>query len=328
MLVDYAKARWRIAALIVLWGLTGGAVFWLYDLPGEPILYAIGLWALSALALGAADFLRWRGRRRALTAQLKAIDVSLDGLPAPDNGIEADYQTLLRAAFARNAALDEANDRARAELEEYYTLWTHQIKTPIAAMRLMLQSDDGALARSLEPELFRVERYVDMALNYARLGGDASDLAVRRCGLDAVVRQAVRKFAPLFIRKKLTLNLEPLDLQVLTDEKWLGFAVEQVLSNAVKYTPAGAVTIRAEAGPVLVIEDTGIGIAPQDLPRVFERSFTGLNGRADRQATGIGLYLAKRALERLGHGIRAESEVGAGTRVYIDLREAAVDVRE
>ena len=204
-------------------------------------------------------------------------------------------------------------------MDAYYTLWAHQIKTPIAAMRLLLQQRADPADQPLSQELFSIEQYVEMALQYQRLGSDATDYVIRRCGLDDIVRQAVHKYAPLFIRKKLALRYEPCTARVLTDEKWLQFVVEQVLSNALKYTKTGSITIREAPGPALVIEDTGIGIAPEDLPRVFDCGFTGYNGRADKKATGLGLYLCRRVCRKLSHTIGISSEPGRGTTVTIGL---------
>ena len=142
----------------------------------------------------------------------------------------------------------------------------------------------------------------------------------------SLLRQAVRKFARMFILKKITLDFQETGKTVLTDEKWLLFVVEQVLSNAVKYTKSGGVTISLE-NDALMISDTGIGIAPEDLPRIFEKGYTGCNGRADMKASGIGLYLCRRICRALGHTISAESS-GSGTTVSIGLGRNRVDLRE
>ena len=166
-----------------------------------------------------------------------------------------------------------------------------------------------------------VEQYVQMALQYLRMEKMTSDLVFARYDLDALIRQAVRKYAPLFIRRKIILSYEPVHCEVLTDEKWLVFVLEQILSNALKYTKSGSIHIylSPDAPKTLVIEDTGIGIAPEDLPRIFEKGYTGCNGRADKRSTGIGLYLCRQIMEKLSHTIRIESEMGVGTKVYLGL---------
>ena len=163
-----------------------------------------------------------------------------------------------------------------------------------------------------------------MVLGYLRCESMSSDLSFRQYKLDGLVRQAVRKYKKLFILQRITLEYEPLNVSVLTDEKWLVFVLEQLLSNALKYTPRGKITIcMAESeAKTLVIRDTGIGIAPEDISRVFERGFTGRNGRRDKRSTGIGLYLVKKILDKLSHEIRIESCPGEGTAVYLKLERA------
>ena len=140
----------------------------------------------------------------------------------------------------------------------------------------------------------------------------------------SLLRQAVRRYAPLFIRSRVSLQLEETGLRCLTDGKWLGFVVEQLLSNAVKYAPGGTVRIFAE-GETLCIADNGIGIAPEDLPRVFERGYTGKNGRLERRSTGIGLFLCREVCRRLGHGITIASRPGEGTEVRLDLHREKLE---
>ena len=166
------------------------------------------------------------------------------------------------AALRRAASERETADAARyREMVDYYTAWVHQIKTPIAAMRLTLQPDDTPNARRLMSQLLRIEQYVDMVLMYLRLDEGTSDYVIRACDLDGIIRQSLRKFAGEFIDRKLTLHYEPLHLSVVTDEKWLGFVVEQVLSNALKYTPeGGSITIDAETPATLCRTLTAAGL--------------------------------------------------------------------
>ena len=183
-----------------------------------------------------------------------------------------------------------------------------------------LQGQDDPAARRLRAELGRVEQYVEMVLTYLRLHEGGSDYVIRSYSVDDIVRPAVRRFAGEFIDRRIALDYVPVGRAVVTDEKWLRFVVEQVLSNALKYTPEGgriAITWQEDG---LCITDTGIGIAPEDLPRVFEMGYTGTNGRIDRHASGIGLYLCRRICQNLGHTITARSAMGQGTTVYIGLK--------
>ena len=175
-------------------------------------------------------------------------------------------------------------------------------------------------------ELQRIEQYVEMVLTYLRLDAGSTDYVIKEYSLDDIVRQAVRKYAAQFIRKKIRLVYEPLNVTVLTDEKWLLFVVEQLLSNALKYTRSGSVSITLEQPKTLCITDTGIGIAPEDVPRIFEKGYTGYNGRQDKRSSGIGLYLCRRICHNLHHGISIRSAVGKGTAVLLELESTVLEV--
>ena len=295
--------------------------FALYGLPLGAVLYPA---ALCAAAGGIILLLSLR-KSRAVCQELSLMqhhpaDLT-DELPAAQSPQEQAYQALLLALHADRQKLKSNMNARYHDMTEYYTVWAHQIKTPIAAIRLALQNEDTPLSRRLTGEVGRVEQYVQMALTYLRLGSDSSDYVIRSCALDDIVRPAVRRFAGEFIQRKIQLNYQMLNYTVITDEKWLGFVVEQVLSNALKYTPQGSVSIYMEPEGVLCIRDTGIGIAPEDLPRVFEKGYTGYNGRSHRKASGLGLYLCREILTRLGHSVSAESQVDHGTTIRIDLRQ-------
>lgn len=186
-------------------------------------------------------------------------------------------------------------------------------------MGLTLQNQDTALSRQLMGQLTRISQYADMALAYLRLDSEHTDYVIRSCDLDAVIREAVKKFSGEFIRRGIHLEYKGVNQKVITDEKWLEFVLEQLISNALKYTPAGSVAIYQEPGPTLCVADTGIGIAPEDLPRIFENGYTGINGRRDKRASGIGLYLCRRVCQNLGHEISAESTPGKGTTIRLNL---------
>ena len=294
---------------------------------GAPVrLYACGGdGTLNEAVAGAAGFCFHYGkyRKHHLVLALLAAEPQgkTEALPEADGLLARDYQQII-ASYERQFQEEQIKmEQKYRDMMEYYTMWTHQIKTPIAAMRLLLQEEDTPLSREMQSELFQTEQYVQMALQYLRMEKMTSDLVFARYDLDALIRQAVRKYAPLFIRRKIILSYEPVHCEVLTDEKWLVFVLEQILSNALKYTKSGSIHIylSPDAPKTLVIEDTGIGIAPEDLPRIFEKGYTGCNGRADKRSTGIGLYLCRQIMEKLSHTIRIESEMGVGTKVYLGL---------
>lgn len=293
--------------------------FALYHLPLAAVWYPALLAALAGFGLLLCDFLRLRRTHRLLLRIADAPEHLLGSLPDPSQPLEADYQEISRALLRRMQALQTADAAQYREMIEYYTVWAHQIKTPIAAMQLTLQSADTAQARQLRAELSRIEQYVEMVMTYLRLQDGASDYVFCRCALDPLIRQSVRRFSAEFIGRKIRLDYRPVGLEVVTDEKWLVFVLEQLLSNALKYTREGSIRIYLEAPATLCIADTGIGIAPEDLPRIFDRGYTGLNGRADRKASGLGLALCKRICGNLGASLSAESAPGRGTTVRLTL---------
>lgn len=305
MFLKYLKSRWPIPAALLLFALIFALVLSLYDMPSESVLYAGLLCASCGVFLVALSYTRWLHRCRALEQLRRSICVSDEGLPSPSDYEDELYQELVRTLSSERARLDAAADAERRDAADYYAMWAHQIKTPIAAMRLLLQQPE--LDRgSLEAELFRIEQYVGMVLGYLKLEGDSNDFVLRKRRLDDVVRGCVRKYARLFIIKKLPLNFEETRMTVLTDDKWLAFMIEQLLSNSLKYTSQGEIRIYAD-GKALVVEDTGIGISAEDLPRLGERGFTGYNGREDKKSTGLGLYLCRRICTKLGHKLVIES---------------------
>ena len=317
----YLRAQRRGMLFLGLCCLIFTVSFALYGLPLGAVLYPA---ALCAAAGGIILLLSLR-KSRAVCQELSLMqhhpaDLP-DELPAAQSPQEQAYQALLLALHTDRQKLKSDMNARYHDMTEYYTVWAHQIKTPIAAIRLALQNEDTPLSRRLTGEVGRVEQYVQMALTYLRLGSDSSDYVIRSCALDDIVRPAVRRFAGEFIQRKIQLNYQMLNYTVITDEKWLGFVVEQVLSNALKYTPQGSVSIYMEPEGVLCIRDTGIGIAPEDLPRVLEKGYPGYNGRSHRKASGLGLYLCREILTRLGHSVSAESQVDHGTTIRIDLRQ-------
>lgn len=298
------------------------AVFALYGIRMEAVWYPILLSLLFGIIMLIVGFVRQRKKHRELEkirfAGELLPDIS-DMLPPAGSLTEGDYQVLLKKMEAAYRQKKGEWDASRQDMNDYYATWVHQIKAPIAVMKVLLQQEDTPENREISAELFRVEQYADMALTYVRLGEGASDLLIQEYDLDSIIRKAIRKYAGQFIRKKIRLIYEGTSARVITDEKWLAFIIEQLLSNAVKYTSEGSVTISVDDRKRLSVTDTGIGISPEDMPRIFEKGYMGYNGRLDKKSTGIGLYLCRAAADKLGHRLTAESEPGKGSRFIVDL---------
>ncbi len=319
----YLKDHWK---LLLAFPVLGGAalfLFYLYDLPPEPLLYtALVCGAIGLCLFILPDFISYLRKARTLENLKSSLSSTLDFSGFSGTLPETLLGSLCGELCEKIRNLETEHAGKRRDMLEYYTLWVHQIKTPLSAMRLILQSQPGETSDALGQELFKVERYVEMVLGYLRLDTMSSDLRLESCPVHGIVKQAVRKFAPQFIYQKLSLEFPEFRNRVITDEKWLLFVIEQLLSNALKYTKTGGVSISMDEDDVLTIRDTGIGIAPEDLPRVFERGFTGKNGRLEKTSTGLGLYLTKRILDKLQNRIEIQSEPGKGTEVRLYLHRS------
>ena len=323
--IDYLKYKRITLIAFFVFALITFACLALSDVRPGQLLYPFILCLLAGLVFLSIGYLRYRRTcdELKLISQLHAE--MIDALPEPASPRDLQYQEIIRSLRTENMQKQAGLSSKYQDLLDYYTAWTHQIKTPIAAMKLRFQNEDSPLARQSLNDLRRIEQYVDMALTYLKLDSGDIDYVIREHDLDEIIRQAIRNFAGEFIARKIRLEYEAVSFKVLTDDKWLAFVLEQILSNALKYTNEGSIRICME-GSTLCVRDTGIGIAATDLPRIFEKGFTGYNGRTDKRASGIGLYLCKRICDNLSHCISAESEVGAGTRIMIDLKQTALGI--
>lgn len=321
-------------------------VLFLYNVSFETVRYGSLLAGILLAGILIMDGMRYFRHYEELSAALAAVPYEVQEFPGAGDEMEKLYQEKMAAQYIYAAELESKMRIDRQDMMDYYSLWAHQIKTPIAAMRLLLQDQEStefeecgvaaeviekqkaAFLKNMKMELFKTEQYVEMVLSYLRMEDMSSDMVLQWYPLDDLVRQAVKKYSSLFIMKKIRLEYRKCAAMVLTDEKWMVFVLEQLLSNALKYTAEGTITIYEEDGEegCLVIEDTGIGIQAEDLPRIFEKGFTGYNGRQNKKSTGIGLYLCKGICDKLNHEIFAESETGEGTRIYLKLKRQKLSV--
>lgn len=326
ILLSYIRAHIGVALFLAGSAAVFAVVLFLSGLPAEPVRYAALLCAVGGVVCALPGYLQYRRRYKAAELALQGLPEAVDRLRAPSGAVEEAYDAALRRLCAMLAKSETDRQRQRIENADYFTMWIHQIKTPIAAMQLILREQDDVRSRELLAELFRIDQYAEMALTYARLESPTTDLVLRRCAVEPIVRSVVRQYAGQFVRRHVALRCEIEPVCALTDEKWLAFILGQLLSNAVKYTENGTVTVRVTKELVLSVSDTGIGIAPEDLPRIFEKGFTGYNGRAGRKSTGLGMYLSRCAAEKLGHRISVQSAPGQGTTVSVDLRSVDLGV--
>jgi signal transduction histidine kinase len=230
------------------------------------------------------------------------------------------YESSYRSLYEEYMMVKQEMNEKNTEQMDYFTLWLHQIKTPISAMSLILQRHpDKKDSRILEQELIRINDYTHMALNYLKLEDTGKELDLQEVAVDDVIKSVLKKYAVMFIHKEISVEYEPSGKKVLSDRKWLQVLIEQLISNSLKYTMSGSVSIRLDGRDRLIVEDTGSGISQEDLPKIFEKGYTGLNGRLHDKSTGLGLFLSRKICKRLGHKLTIESELDKGTKALISF---------
>lgn len=336
-ILNYIKSKKKSFLMVLVCSAIFAFTFWMYGITVAAVLYpalvCMVIMAAAFAVMACSEYGKWKNMQEILQRAVgddsefvKILDTAeIRKQVNTTDEIENELLEIIERLKNGGMRLNDSMNMKYSDMVDYYTMWVHQIKTPIALMHLILQKEDSEDSRRLRAELFRVEQYVQMVLCFLRLDSDFTDYVIKEYRVDDIIRPAVRRLAPQFIMKKLSLEYEQTDEVALTDEKWLSFVVEQVLSNAVKYTSAGSISIKCD-GDRLVISDTGIGIAAEDLPRIFDKGYTGFNGRADRKASGIGLYLCRRICDNLGHSIKVESVPGHGTTIIIGLERDKLEV--
>ena len=336
-ILNYIISKKKSFLMVLVCSAIFAFTFWMYGVTVAAVLYpalvCMVIMAAAFAIMACSEYGKWKNMQEILQRAVgddsefvKILDTAeIRKQVNTTDEIENELLEIIERLKNGGMRLNDSMNMKYSDMVDYYTMWVHQIKTPIASMHLILQKEDSEDSRRLRAELFRVEQYVQMVLCFLRLDSDFTDYVIKEYRVDDIIRPAVRRLAPQFIMKKLVLKYEQTDAVVLSDGKWLGFVVEQILSNAIKYTASGSISIKCDSDR-LVISDTGIGIAAEDLPRIFDKGYTGFNGRADRKASGIGLYLCRRICDNLGHSIRAESVQGKGTAITIGLDRYKLEV--
>ena len=316
ILKSYLKKNIKVYILFVVFIAIFFIMFYLYNLPLEALIYTGSFCFLTALIASFLDFVNYRESYKKLKFLEKNIINDREDLPKSLD-IRIDYyHKIIEKLYEELEKLTQENRQKNTDMVDYYSMWVHQIKTPIAAMNFLLDNEEVD-QKNLQQELFKIERYVEMVLTYIRLDSISSDYVITKINLDEVVKDSVKKYATIFINKKIKLNFVSHETMIISDKKWLSFAIEQILGNSVKYSNTGGEITIETCENKLIVEDNGMGIKEEDLPRIFEKGFTGFNGRYEKKSSGLGLYLCKKTLDKLGHHIEISSKVGEGTRVEI-----------
>lgn len=319
LFIQWFKENLSAFLLLLLCNLMLVFSLYLYGLKTEIIFYPLFLCDSTILIYAGYQFFSYRRRYLQIHSIQYPQYTDPSVYPVFISLIEKEEYRLIEVLSAEIQKNENTHEKEMKDMIDYYTVWVHQIKTPIAAMKLHLQNEDNPLSRSLQTDLFHIEQYVEMVLAYLRLSSKQTDYLFQNYDMDSLLKSVLRRFADEFIERKISLDYKLLNMQAITDKKWLCFVLEQVISNALKYTPEGTIHIYGIHHDSICIEDTGIGINKEDLPRIFENGFTGYNGRLSPQASGIGLYLCKKVCENLSHSIEASSLPSKGTTITIHL---------
>lgn len=328
-LVDYLRNQIRlIFFFVILLGfiLSGVALGKVNQMQSDDVIYLLIVSLILIFVYLATDFLLKRSHERELDKLNRAEGTEwVNNLPPAKNTMQLAYQDLLTKLYREHhEEISRFQVKSKEDLE-FITTWVHEIKTPISVANLLIQNSNGSASEdtleSIEEELEKIEDYVARALYYSRSNDFAKDYLIQEIALDGLIKESVKRHSKVFIRKKIRIQLKEMTGLVATDKKWLGFVLDQILDNALKYTPPnGLITITTENRDherVLNITDTGIGIRSEDLSRIFERGFTGYNGRCESSSTGMGMYLSQRVARKLGHYLSVSSSLNAGTTFSI-----------
>ena len=312
------------AGMFVIFGL----VYVLAKLPLDLFLYSVELAIFLFIAYLIVQYVRYFKRYQLIRNLQTATAASLEEIQAGADPADLLYIEKMDLLLQELREMEKLHAERQADQLDYFTLWLHQIKTPISAISLLNQSSAAKEAKQISQELLRLEDYTHMALNYVKLEESGAEMDLTEVDLDDVIKKAVKKYSILFIYKSIKLDYKPLEMKILSDSQWLQVLVEQILSNSLKYTPSGTISIYQDSGKeqTLIIEDTGIGIRPEDLPKIYNKGYSGLNGRLHEKSTGLGLFLSKKICRRLGHQLDIQSEPGKGTRVSIDLSRPELEI--
>ena len=299
MIKGYIKSQWAIFGIVIC-GIICLCSTQLFKVDGQTEYYKIIMFIVIAMLLIGLDFRKYCKK----VHQYRYMFESL------------------------NNEMEEAAKKMSDSYEDqmaYYSMWVHQIKIPISSLRFMLQAEKNVKKKHFYyAELFRIEQYVDMVLQYLRFQNEFEKVVLKKTEVYQLVKDCVKKFSPLFEGKHIKVEMPFFDHLVMTDENWLMFMVEQILSNAIKYSASGTIHIHSKQEAhrwLLVIRDEGIGIQREDIPRLFDKGYTGHNGRIYKKSKGIGLYLTNSAAQRLGIQIEVRSKVGVGTTVSLVFPE-------
>lgn len=313
MIRAYLKEYSRWYMMYVLLSLIFLLTFYLYHLPLSYFISSLIFNGTILIIISLYWYWKFYQKIRTLQHFVNVRELkNLDFLQAPS---DLAYKAALEKLLERQAE-DRLNYKTREEnLQQLIKMWSHQMKVPISAISLMAQTNQLKQG-DVQSQLLRLENDLARLLNYIKFSQNQSDFRFEKCQVREILVDLIKKNQVFFLQKDISLTIEG-EWEINSDKKWLSFAFSQILDNAIKYSKKGGhITILIQENQVL-IEDTGMGILKEDIPRLFEEGFTGYNGHEHQKATGLGLYMAKKVLDSLELAIKIDSQIDEGTQVYI-----------
>ena len=289
---------------------------YLYRIPIEVILYPCILTIVFVLIVLLFDYIKYKEKVNKIIQICNDVSSCYSVKINDKNIFDEYYLDIINELLKENRKQVSQIQKKVSDINDYFSIWVHQIKTPIASMKLKIDNEQID-SLQLASDLNRIDHYVDLVLSFLKFDEEKIDLYFRKTDVDRIMRESLKKFSNDFIIKKIRLDYKLSKREVLTDEKWLSFVFDQLLSNALKYTDKGTISIYYDGESCLCIKDSGIGIALADIERLFEKGFTGYNGRQYKKASGIGLYMCKRMCDKLNIAISIESVVNEYTLVKL-----------
>ena len=324
-LKEYLKDRTLFLLINFILFMIISGIIWLTNMNSNVILLTFCIWFFPVLTYIIIEFFKQKMFYKELFSVMDSLDQKYllpEIMKEPEN-IEGKllYDLLRQTNKDMHEHVKSYRDR-ESEYRKYIEAGVHEIKTPIASTRLIIENNQNPITRNIQDEVKKVEEYIEQVLYYSRSNHVSKDYLIKEIPLADLVRRVIKRNSRDFISKGITVDMNAVEGTAYSDAKWLEFILNQLIGNAIKYTKEreGKVTIqtiRNENSIVLTIEDNGIGIIDKDINRVFEKGFTGENGRKFGTSTGIGLYLCNKLAEQLGLGLTLTSEVGKGTNVSI-----------
>ena len=291
-LKDFLKSQNHIIGLFFLFALSFFAIFILSGFPLDKFLLGFEILGFFLLIYLSIQYSKYK----------------------KEESFKEKYENLLD----ENKRLRSTYINEKKDLEEYFLLWTHQIKTPITVANLILNKKSDPDTKKLKEEIFYIEEYTNMAINYIKLTDRATDMDIEKVDLDRLIKTLLKKYSLIFINKRISLDYKDTKVEVLTDSKLLSIMIEQIISNALKYTQEGKIRIFFDKEKsTLSIMDTGIGIRDEDLVKIFDRGYSGFNGRVNHKSSGLGLFLVREISKILKLRVEVKSKLGQGSEFFI-----------